>query len=1138
MIPTDAGLARWTGAGWSLISAKEGPVVSSTIWAMEDREGSLWIGMRGGGLARWLGSEEWENWTTAQGLDNDQIWSIARDRTGAILIGTNQGLNKLRDGQIEHVPGTNQGLTSNRVRAIAVDPDNAVWLGTSPGGLARLDSRTGRITLFDASAGLPAQRILSVVVDRNHSVWVAASNGLFRGSAGAGRFVWSKQPVPDSVEAEIFYNLLEDRDGRIWAAGSEGLAVWDGQKWLRMSGSEGQRHRLSSYLAEGPDGSIWVAYRDSRNIDRVFNRNGKWVASMVPSDSTSQIPDVNRFLGFDSAGNLWRGTGAGVLVLDRNNHWIRYTHGEGLPWDDTSQNAFLSDPDGSVWLGTSRGLSHHRPFTEQASAPPVQPLIVGVQAGDQVLAADRPLRIDGRAGAVVFSYASLTFRRGEDVRFRYRLRGLEDAWTSTDEWQARYVDLKPGSYTFEVAASTWTGGSSSSIARIPVTITGPWWSSTGFLSGLGLLLAGILLAWWRIHERAHAQKKLRLEIAVRDRTVELERERARDRRQREILEMLVTDEPLERVLDGVVRLIRAQAPGVHCAILLKGENCPIAAAPDFPPDWLKAFTAPHALPREIWRKHCLYDDPARDPAWRLFAADLSGIPPAVIATHPIGSPDAPLGIVLLCYPSTSARANTARATETMAIGERLAQVAIEHSRLYDSLNFHARHDTLTGLPNRLLFAERIHRSLREAKARGERLAVLFVDLDRFKQINDTLSHRVGDLVLCEIATRMSRVLRPGDTMARIGGDEFNIVATNIGDAAEGETIAARILDAVREPLLIDGHRIVMSASVGIAAFPEDGSDAEALQRAADAAMYCAKSLGRDRAQTFAARNDTLDRARMEQDLRLAIRDGRLSVHYQPKVTGDGKLAGLEALARLNHPRFGYISPEQFIPVAEESGLIIPLGAWIINEVCRQIAEWKRRGLGRVGVAVNVSPLQIVRPDFAKSVRDCMARHHVSPEDLEFELTEGVLVTGDDECHEQMRALRSMGIRLSIDDFGTGYSSLSYLHRLQVDAIKLDQSFIQSIDTNPTARRLVQAVIGVAHGLGLNIVAEGVETESQREALVAAGCQLMQGFLFAHPAPAAELEEILRTQPAAEPGMQPTLPLATQPAIETVPAWPA
>jgi diguanylate cyclase (GGDEF)-like protein len=1110
MIPTDDGLARWTGSGWSLISGKDGLVVSAASWAMEDREGSLWIGMRGGGLARWLGSEEWENWTTAQGLDNDQIWSIARDRTGGILIGTGSGLARLRNGRVEMVPGTNLGLTSNRVRGISVDSDNMVWLGTSPGGLARLDLRSGRMTRFDASNGMPVQRILSVAADRNHSVWAATPNGVFRGTpTGSGRWIWSRQAIPNTLETEIFYHVLEDRDGRIWAAGTEGLAVWDGRHWVRVPGADGRRSRLAAYLAQGPDGSIWVAYRDSGKIDRIANRDGKWVTSGIPSGGVSGIPDVNRFLGFDRDGNLWHGTGAGVRVLGRSNYWIRYTHAEGLAWDDTSSNAFLGDPDGSVWLGTSHGLSHHRPFTEQAAQPPVPPIVVGVQAGDKTLAADEPLRIDSRAGAVVFSYASLTFRREQDVRFRYRLRGLDDTWTSTGEWQARYPVLKPGSYLFEVAAATWDGRSSSAVASIPVTIAGPWWSATWFLTGLGLFFAGILLASWRIRERRHAQKKLRLEIAVRDRTSELERERERDRRQREILEMLVTAEPLERVLDGVVRLISAQAPGVHVAILLKGENCPIAAAPDFPPEWLKAFTAPHALPREIWRKHCLYDDPRNDPAWRAFTAELGGMPPGLIGTRPIGSADAALGVVLLCWPSGSAREQAAAASETLAVGERMAQVAIEHSRLYDSLNFHARHDSLTGLPNRLLFAERIHRSLREAKARGERLAVLFVDLDRFKRINDTTSHRIGDLLLCEIATRMSRVLRPGDTMARIGGDEFNIVATNLGEASEAEGIAARIMAAVREPILIEGHQLTTSASVGIAVFPEDGSDAEALQRAADAAMYCAKGLGRNRAQTFAARNDRLDRARMEQDLRVALRDGQLSVHYQPKVTADGRLAGFEALARLKHPQFGEIPPEKFIPVAEESGLIVPLGAWIVNEVCRQIAEWKIRGLDSVGVAINVSPVQIARPDFAKTVVACMERHHVSPADIEFELTEGILITGDDECHEQMRALRSMGIRLSIDDFGTGYSSLSYLHRLQVDTIKLDQSFVQSIDTNHTARRLVQAVIGVAHGLGLNIVAEGVETESQREALIAAGCHTMQGFLFARPRPAADLEEILR-----------------------------
>jgi EAL domain-containing protein (putative c-di-GMP-specific phosphodiesterase class I) len=250
---------------------------------------------------------------------------------------------------------------------------------------------------------------------------------------------------------------------------------------------------------------------------------------------------------------------------------------------------------------------------------------------------------------------------------------------------------------------------------------------------------------------------------------------------------------------------------------------------------------------------------------------------------------------------------------------------------------------------------------------------------------------------------------------------------------------------------------------------------------------------------------------MDEEVRLALRDGYFVVHYQPKVGTDRKLAGFEALVRMNHPVLGQVPPGSFIPIAETSGLIVPLGAWVLEESCRQMAEWRARGLGDVPVAVNVSPVQICRADFASSVAQCLERHGVPAATLELELTESLLISATEVAQAQLKALRDLGVQLSIDDFGTGYSSLSYLHRLHVDSIKLDRSFVQSIDTDIIAHRLVQAMIGVAHGLGLSVVAEGVETESQRDALLAAGCPLMQGFLFARPQPAFELDEILRTR---------------------------
>ncbi len=559
-------------------------------------------------------------------------------------------------------------------------------------------------------------------------------------------------------------------------------------------------------------------------------------------------------------------------------------------------------------------------------------------------------------------------------------------------------------------------------------------------------------------------------------------------------------------------LVHSQIPGAGCAILSRRSSVHrVSATPDFPADWLAALAIPYAVPFEVWQSECLHREVMASPAWKVFAAQLQGPGPATVYSFPIGGPDTAVGALLLCYPEgTEPRKKD---PGLAAAGIRLARLALEHNRLYHNLHFQAHHDSLTGLPNRALFEERLDSSLGEAATLGRKLAVLFIDLDGFKQINDTFSHRFGDRFLCEIAGRMKKAMRPGDTIARIGGDEFTVLADGIASAGEAEAIAERILHAIRQPVLIHGREVAASASIGIAAYPEDGDNAEQLLRHADAAMYSAKDCGRSGVQPFASRNGDLDRVRMNEELRLGLENGYFVVYYQPKVGVDGALAGLEALVRMNHPKYGQIPPASFISVAEANGLIVPLGAWVLEEVCRQSADWRTRGLGEIPVAVNVSPVQISRADFSVAVWDCLTRHGVSPSSIELELTESLLLGGAHEAKEQMRALRSLGVRLSIDDFGTGYSSLSYLHRLHVDAIKLDKSFVQTIDTDELACRLVRAMIGVAQGLGLTVIAEGVETQEQRATLIAAGCLFMQGYLFAHPLPAAEIEAVLgRTVP--------------------------
>jgi len=443
---------------------------------------------------------------------------------------------------------------------------------------------------------------------------------------------------------------------------------------------------------------------------------------------------------------------------------------------------------------------------------------------------------------------------------------------------------------------------------------------------------------------------------------------------------------------------------------------------------------------------------------------------------------------------------------------KLASIAIEHRQLTSRLSYQAQHDPLTGLPNRALLEDRLRHAIALARRKSALVAVLYVDLDRFKVINDTLGHYVGDLLLRDAAKRLEGTVRASDTLARPGGDEFVAVLSDIETVRAAEAVGERILEALRDPFRVEGHELFASASVGLSLFPEDGDDAATLQKHADTAMYEAKNRGKNRFQRFAREMDsaTSERLEIENQLHCASERGELELYYQPQFhLPSRKLAGVEALLRWNHPKWGVVMPGRFIPVAEESGLIIPISLWVLQEACRQHQAWRRAGYPPVKMAVNISATQFMRSNLAEKAAQVLTAHEMKPCYLELELTEGVLMRDAHDAARQISELRALGVRISIDDFGTGYSSLSYLQRLPIDDLKIDKCFVQDIDRSVSVRPLVQAIVGLAHSLNLTATAEGVETAGQLQALDSLGCDRVQGYLLGKPAPAAHWETCWR-----------------------------
>lgn len=465
---------------------------------------------------------------------------------------------------------------------------------------------------------------------------------------------------------------------------------------------------------------------------------------------------------------------------------------------------------------------------------------------------------------------------------------------------------------------------------------------------------------------------------------------------------------------------------------------------------------------------------------------------------------------------------TTQVMRTEGVPQNLEQMGIygvarditDRKRADELIAYQAYYDILTDLPNRVLFKDRLNLALLQAKRKKGGLAVMFVDLDRFKVINDSLGHQLGDELLQQATIRLKGCLRHSDTLSRFGSDEFNVVLPELDSVQDPTRVAQAFLDALRAPFALGGQTVHITASIGVAVYPKDGESVDELIRNADLAMHAKKSSGRNGYQFFelSMLNQSFEQISVESGLRLALLAGELEMYYQPQVDAkSGKVIGAEALMRWNHPQRGFLGAGAFLPYAEESGLIIAISDWMLEAVCRDLLAWNTLGADRPYLSINLSPHYLDRGDFYDKLKNTLERYQISPSQLEVEITENICIRNPQAAIDQLQKLCQLGVRVAIDDFGTGYSSLAYLHRFPIHVLKIDRSFVMPIEDDTLQFPVVLAIISIAKGLGLKLVAEGVETEVQQRYLEQAGCQTFQGFYYHRPMPQTALMGLLDSQ---------------------------
>ncbi len=1048
----DHGIGRFRDERFDFSTAPAGIGNKAVSSFLEDREGNLWIGSANG-LTR-VAEGRVLSFAMAQGLLADKVRTVNADSNGTLWIGTGKGVQTLEGRRL----GKINGLSSELVMSTWSGRDGSLWVGTFDGGLNRVFQ--GRTTIYDTSNGLNSNMVLSLYEDRGGVVWVGTTRGLQR--------IVNGTLAPDVVKlsGELVGAIYEDRNGALWVGTQDGgLDRISGGTVTSFTKRNGLASDLILALYQDSTGAIWVGTAGG-GLSRY--KAGRW--STVTTREGLFDDSVFAILE-DGNGYLWMSCNKGIFRVSRQQlddfaeglqarvTSVGYGRADGMQSREcnggTQPVAWKTD-DGKLWFATVKGLAMIDPNRARAAAaPPV--IIQDVISDRQRMDPSSPLSLAPGAKTVEFRYTGINFAAPDKVHYQYRVEGFDKDWVDAGtRRQASYTNLRPGTYRFQVRAASADGPWSTSTTTFRQR---PYFYQTGwFMTTSALLLVGSIAG-------AH---RTRVKVV---------------RASAERFKLLFDRNPAGEY--------RANAAG---GIL----DCNDACAKMF------GFSS-----RADLMAHGMSDLYTSDTEWPTMVTrlrDQGSLSNFETALRRVDGTE--IWTLMNASMVGDGQGHSTIAATLVDITDR--------KRAEEEVRFKAHHDVLTGLPNRALFKDRLSIALNYAHRQGNQLAVLCLDLDRFNVVNEAFGREGGDHLLRQVAERLTTCVREEDSVARVGDDEFTLLLMKPANVGDVTAVARKILQTIARPMTVDGHEFNITTSIGIAFYPPDGGDAESLLKNADSALYLAKEAGRNSYQLcspFLARK-AAERLSLENALHQALERHEFVLHYQPQLDLRTQMVtGMEALLRWDRGGKNMVRPAEFIGVAEDTRLILPIGEWAIEEACRQGQAWHSEGTG-IRIAVNVSARQFQQPNVVSMIRDALERSGFDPHYLEVEITESTAMADPELTAEILLDLKDLGISIAIDDFGVGHSSLNYLKRFPIDALKIDQSFVQDITRGGSDGAIVSAVIAMGKALNIRVIAEGVETPEQLQYLQEHGCFEFQGYLFSRPMAANSLTEMIHT---ASPG---------------------